>query len=262
MIATVGDNCMDVYSKLNQSYPGGNAVNVAVYLRRAGVDVSYIGFVGNDGYGEKMKSALLAKGVDINHVHTIDGKTAVTMVELLDGDRVFGDYDEGVMAGFKLSEADIRYISDMPMIHTAIWGNIENQLPQLKQLGKTISFDFSDQLDHEIIAKALSYIDYAFFSYTQDDEYIRNYILSAWQPSLKNIIVTLGEHGSIAYDGKSFMKQDIIPVQVVDTMGAGDSFIAGFLAGILNQQPLVDCLKLGAESSAITIQYMGAWHVN
>ena len=262
MIATVGDNCMDVYSKLNQSYPGGNAVNVAVYLRRAGMNVSYIGYVGNDGYGEKMKNALASKGVDISHVHTIDGKTAVTMVELVDGDRVFGDYDEGVMVDFKLSEEDMHYIAATPIVHTAIWGNIEDQLPELKKLGKTISFDFSDQLDHEIVAKALPYVDYAFFSYDQDDEYIRDYILAAWQPSLKYIIVTLGEHGSIAYDGQMFMKQDIIPVEVVDTMGAGDSFIAGFLAAITNELPIEECLKRGAESSAITIQYMGAWHVN
>ena len=262
MIATIGDNCMDVYSKLNQSYPGGNAVNVAVYLRRSGVDVSYIGYVGNDEYGEQMKNALIGKGIDISHVHTIDGQTAITMVELIDGNRVFGDYNEGVMAGFKLSEADLRYISDIPIIHTAIWGNIETQLPQLKQLGKTISFDFSDQLDHEIVAKALPYVDYAFFSYERDDEYIHDYILSAWHASIKYIVVTLGEHGSIAYDGKKFIKQDIIPVEVVDTMGAGDSFIAGFLVAIVNQQSLEECLKRGAESSAITIQYMGAWHVN
>lgn len=262
MIATVGDNCMDVYSKLDQSYPGGNAVNVAVYLRRSGLDVSYIGHVGTDRFGKQMKSALAAKGIDISHIHTVVGKTAVTMVELIDGDRVFGDYNEGVMADFKLSESDIHYLDRTPIIHTAIWGNIEDQLPQLKQLGKVISFDFSDQLDHEIVEKALPFVDYAFFSYDKDDDYIHDYILNAWRPSLKNIVVTLGEHGSIAYDGESFYKQGIIPVNVVDTMGAGDSFIAGFIVGIMNEQALEECLKRGAESSAITIQYMGAWHVN
>ena len=262
MIATVGDNCMDVYAKESQSFPGGNAVNVAVYLQRLGVHSSYTGYVGNDQYGEKMKQALASKGVDTSHLHTVEGKTAITMVELVNGDRVFGDYDEGVMAGFNLSPQDIDFLCQHELIHTAIWGNIENQLPALKACNAIISFDYSDQLEHTTVAKALPYTDYAFFSYKQDDSYIRDYIHQHWNQANRSMVVTLGENGSIAYDGNKFYTQGIVPVPVVDTMGAGDSFIAGFLSAIEKGYPLEACLRCGADSAATTIQYMGAWHVD
>ena len=54
----------------------------------------------------------------------------------------------------------------------------------------------------------------------------------------KTVIVTRGTKGSIAYDGTSYTEFGIIPCDVVDTMGAGDSFIAGFLYGILQGKSL------------------------
>lgn len=62
--------------------------------------------VGDDDYGTKLKQDLARMGVDISHVHTKHGVTAQTQVELHDNDRVFGDYTEGVMADFALSEED------------------------------------------------------------------------------------------------------------------------------------------------------------
>ncbi|MBR6119224.1 MAG: hypothetical protein IKQ04_02765 [Oscillospiraceae bacterium] len=45
-IACIGDNCIDSYDETGKYYPGGNAVNVAVYLHRMGVESSYVGAVG------------------------------------------------------------------------------------------------------------------------------------------------------------------------------------------------------------------------
>ena len=51
-IAAAGDNCMDVYDKEGKEYPGGNPLNVAVYVVRLGGDSTYVGAVGTDKYGE------------------------------------------------------------------------------------------------------------------------------------------------------------------------------------------------------------------
>ncbi len=75
----------------------------------------------------------------------------------------------------------------------------------------------------------------------------------------KAVIVTLGENGSLAYDGTEFHKGDIEKCEVVDTMGAGDSFIAGFIVGILEGQSIDECMVTGAKSSAVTLGYSGAW---
>lgn len=258
-IATVGDNCMDVYASLGKTYAGGNPVNVAVYLRRLGVEASYTGAVGNDRYGPIMRKALASKGVDVSHLHTKPGKTAVTQVDLVDGERVFGDYDEGVMADFKLTAEDVDFLCRHDLIHTGIWGKIEGSLPELKQRGAVIAFDFSDKLDHEIVQQALPFVDYAFFAYTNDDSFIRDYLKIAQSKGPRVAIATLGENGSIAFDGTGFIKFGIVPVEVVDTMGAGDSFIAGFIRAQLLGKTLQERLALGAENSSVTLQYMGAW---
>ena len=61
------------------------------------------------------------------------------------------------------------------------------------------------------------------------------------------------------YDGQRFYRQGIIPCQVVDTMGAGDSLIAGFLHGYLEGLDLPACMTAGAQCSAVTLSYEGAW---
>ena len=260
-LAAVGDNCLDVYAALGKAYPGGNPVNVAVYMRRLGLDASYTGVIGTDQYGSIMKQALAAKGVDISHLHTRRGKTAVTQVVLENGDRVFGDYDEGVMADFKLTKEDVDFLCRHDILHTGIWGKIEKSLPVLRQKGVKISFDFADKLDHEIVQQALPYVDYAFFSHIQDDDFIREYLKDAQSKGPKIAIATLGENGSVAYDGKTFTTFGIVPVDVVDTMGAGDSFIAGFIQGLLLNKDIHECLSLGTENASATLKYMGAWEV-
>lgn len=56
-----------------------------------------------------MVDSLSKKGVDISHLKVLPGNTAVTHVEIKNGDRILGDYDEGVMADFKLSNKDIDF---------------------------------------------------------------------------------------------------------------------------------------------------------
>jgi fructoselysine 6-kinase len=250
---------MDVYAQLGQAHPGGNPVNVAVYMLRLGEQASYTGVVGSDAYGLQMRKALVVKGVDVSHLHTLSGNTAVTLVDLVNGERVFGDYYEGVLEDFQLSADDRDFLCSHDLIHTGIWGKIEKDLPGLHKRGARISFDFADKLDHAIVAEALPHVDYAFFSYTAEDEFIREYLKKALAQGPKLAVATLGENGSIAYNGQDFTRFGIIPVKVVDTMGAGDSFIAGFMRGILLGRDLPDCLRLGAENASETLKYMGAW---
>mgnify|MGYP002537594323 CR=1 FL=1 len=111
-LAAVGSNCIDYYNNIDggKAFPGGGPVNMAVYTLRLGGEAAYIGPVGDDVYGQIMIETIKAKGVDTSHLRVEKGKTAVTQVELIDGERVFGDYDEGVLEKYKLTDEDIDYI--------------------------------------------------------------------------------------------------------------------------------------------------------
>lgn len=166
-VAAIGDNCIDYYDSLNESYPGGNPVNVAVYIKRLGGESSYIGAVGTDSFGKIMISAIQNKGVDTSHIQVLDGKTAVTHVDIVDGDRVFGKYEEGVLADFKLREQDISFIKKHDLAVTGIWGMIEDELPLIsKEI--PVAFDFANKFANPIVEKAIPYVTYAFFSFDEE----------------------------------------------------------------------------------------------
>lgn len=258
--ATVGDNCVDAYETLGEYYLGGNPVNVAVYMQRMGEEASYTGVVGDDANGKKMIDGLKDKGVDVSHVRVLSGDTAVTKVEIVNGNRVFGDYIEGVLKDFKLTREDRKFLCSQDMIISGIWGKIEDDLPELKQSGVPIAFDFSDQPTHPIVKKAISYVDYAFFSDDEKDDAVLETFMKEMQSyGPKLVVITRGEKGSICYDGKEFYRFGILPCKVVDTMGAGDSYIAGFLRATMLGEDIETAMKMGAESSKITLGYAGAW---
>ncbi|MDR9857153.1 fructoselysine 6-kinase [Paenibacillus sp. VCA1] len=258
-IVAVGDNCMDVYQSTGKAYPGGNAVNVAVYLAELGADTAYIGWVGTDRYGETMVQAIQEKGVDASRVSVKEGRTAVTFVEMAGNERKLGDYEEGVMAGFSLSPEDLRFTESFHLVHSAIWGHADACFAYFKEKGLLTSFDFADKLDHELLTTLTPYVDYPFLSYTQDDGYIRGLMKKIKDRGAKLVVATLGENGSLAYDGKTFYKHGIVEVEVVDTLGAGDSFIAGFIYGVLKGFSVEACLEQGAQRAAKTISYFAAW---
>jgi len=258
-IAAVGDNCMDVYLNLGKSYPGGNPVNVAVYMKELNEISSYVGVVGNDTYGELMINSINSKGVDTSHVRVLEGATAITEVSLINGDRVMGDYYEGVLSRFELTNEDLDFICNHDLFHTAYWGKTENYLCHIKEKNIPISFDYATKLEDSLVHKTIHYVDYAFFSYSKRDDYIENFMKDIHSKGPKIVVVTLGNNGSVAYDGKEFIFQDIIETKVVDTLGAGDSFIAGFLKGILNKSSINESMLLGAKTASKTLKYFGAW---
>jgi fructoselysine 6-kinase len=258
-IVTVGDNCVDVYQASGKAYPGGNPVNVAVYLKELGAEVAYMGWVGNDPYGEIMIEAIQGKGVNTSRISIKEGKTAVTYVEMIGNDRKFMGYDEGVMAHFSLTSEELHFVQTNQHIHSGIWGHTDKYFPYFKENGLLTSFDFSDQLNHNLVKKLTPFIDYPFFSYTKDDEHIRQFLRDIKHRGSKIAVATLGENGSLAYDGEQFYQCDVVEVNVVDTMGAGDSFIAGFISGTLEGLSIDKCLELGTQTASKTIGYFGAW---
>ena len=259
-IATVGDNCMDVYDNTGRAYPGGNPVNVAVYFVRMGGEASYTGIVGDDAYGEMMVKAIVGKGVDVSHVRAEHGATAVTHVQLVDGERVMGDYEEGVMADFSLRAEDIEFLGGQDIVVSALWGEAHGYFPEIRERGALIAYDAATRPFDPAAQQAIPYVDYFFFS-AEDGDTPENrdkmMRLHAQGPEL--VIMTMGSDGSLAYNGEDFVHVGIVPCDVVDTMGAGDSYIAGFLMGVCRGEDLYSCMQLGALNASITIGYDGAW---
>ena len=256
-ICCVGDNCIDYYVDTKTPHFGGNPVNVAVYCRRLGVDSSYVGLMGNDDLGNQFKEALENKGIDISHLYQKEGTTALTEVKMIDHERVLGDYDEGVFASFKLTKKDIDFISHHDCMITGIWSRTADDL---KNITIPVVFDFADKIKHPIWKSVLPYVSYAFYSNDfLDDESLKTEMQDKWSSNLEVLICTRANKGSLSYDGKNFYSCGIEKCDVVDTMGAGDSYIAGFIVDYLKNKDIQKAMIAGTKNSAITISYQGAW---
>ena len=259
-IACVGDNCIDYYAQSGQAFPGGNPVNVAVYTCRLGGGASYIGAVGTDAYGDLLLRALQDKGVDISRVQRLAGNTALTQVRVENGERILGDYDEGVMADFALRPADVDFLCAHDLVVSGLWGKVENELSQVAARGVPVAFDCADRPEDPAAQTALRSADIAFFSDdNQDEAALRARMRAVAALGPRVVVATRGAMGSLAFDGERYMPFGIISCPVVDTMGAGDSYIAGFLHAYLEKRSLFACMEAGARASAFTIGYAGAW---
>lgn len=259
-IACVGDNCIDYYDDTKEMFPGGNPVNVAVYVRRLGGESAYVGVVGTDEYGKVMVNALAEKGVDVSHVQVCPGATALSHVRRIDGERVFGDYEEGVMEYFTLSDEEIDFLCTYDLVVSGLWGRTENHLHKVREHGVPVAFDCAERPFDPAALTALPQTNVAFFADdTLEEAELKEKILKVAAMGPQVVVATRGSHGSIAYDGEKFYTHGITPCEVADTMGAGDSFIAGFLTGWLQHKPMEKCMEDGAKNAAVTIAYCGAW---
>lgn len=248
-VAGVGFNCIDVYENLNRYYPTGNSVDFAIHMSRFGVRTSMVSVVGDDAYGGLMLEALKREGIDITRLHTKAGSTAIFKMDLNGNDRVHKEKVEGVMADFKLTDDDVGFILEHEWIHTNLSGKIDAWLPVFRKNGVRVIYDFSTRVN-DIPLPILPNVDYAFFSYDKENEFLLNYMKQAVALGPRLVVVTLGDKGSIAYDGERFYKEGIVPVEVVNTVGAGDSFCAGFMYGILRNWTIQESLQHGAKAAA------------
>lgn len=259
-IACIGDSCVDHYPALGQRFPGGNPVNFAVYLRRLGAPASFVGAVGSDEDGAFVRCALAQKGVDVTHVQTLSGQTPTTQVEMDGTNRVFTAYDAGVMDRFALRAQDLAFIGTHALAVSAFWGRCEGELGAIRTLGVPVAFDCADLPFDPVCKTALPNVDIAFFSDDTASEPAVQEIcrtLAAQGPSI--VVAMRGAKGSMAFDGESFYQMDAIACKVVDTLGAGDSFIAGFLEATLRGLPIPARMQAGSACAAKTIGYVGAW---
>ena len=100
----------------------------------------------------------------------------------------------------------------------------------------------------------LPYLDYAFFSYDRDDDYIREFMRRTKAKGAGCVIAMLGEHGSLAYDGQRFYHQPAENVPVVNTVGAGDSYIAAFTYGVSLGESIPQCMARGKALATRIVQ--------
>jgi sugar/nucleoside kinase (ribokinase family) len=234
-VVTVGDNVVDCYPDLGLMFPGGNMVNVAVHLSRLGTPAAYVGAVGTDPAGDVVREALAAEGVDLSLLRVVPGPNAWAGVRIVDGDREFVGGDAGVSA-FRLTEADDRRLARADVVHSGVCSFLEDQLPRLRAAARRLSFDFSER-PWEYVETYAPAVDVAVLSLPEAEAGAAEALarrVQALGPAV--VAVTLGAAGALLLAGGRATSAAATPVEVVDTLGAGDAFVARLLAGLVRDE--------------------------
>jgi fructoselysine 6-kinase len=262
-VLCIGDNCVDYYREMNLRFPGGNALNVAVYTSGfSGVQSDYVGVLGTDDNGKFIEDQMSKAGLSTRFLIRKDGETAITVILLRGGDRVFESYLEGVQANVSYPQELVDLPKAYDLAHFTVWGFGKELVKGLSCAAKPLlSCDFSSQID-DPRTNIMKYLDCSFFS---GSDLIRRGLdpvdtlkrLKATTSGL--VVMTLGSQGSIATDGEDIYREAAFPIDVVDTLGAGDSYIASFLVNRLRGMSISDSMKAGHEYAARVCVRLGAW---
>jgi len=271
--------------------PGGAVFNTAVALGRLGVATGYMGGLSEDFFGDQLRGQLAEAGVDFSFDPPSPRPTTLAFVTLADGQAKYLFYDRdsaGRMFGAEgvpaiPQTARCLFFGGISLVQEPSGATLEAMLatgasdlpvmldPNIRPQFIADEAAYRARLDR-MLAMAdivkLSDEDLAWLSGEGDPETQARAVLDRG-PAI--VIVSRGKDGATAYTGDRKIPLPAPLVEVVDTVGAGDTFNAGFLAGLtrldrldkpglgkLDDDTLRQALTLGAAVAAITVSRAGA----
>ncbi len=268
MIVSCGEALVDL---VPEPVPGGGPMNVAVAAARQGADAAFVGRVSTDAFGEQIWRHLETNGVDLRLVERGDEPTARAIVEHVPELR-FRFEGEGT-ADTLLGKADLAVLGERPdptIVHGGTLGLFRGQTAEvlarlaerhdgLVSLDPNIRTDIIEDrnawdeyherwLKHADIYK-VSEEDLAWIRPNEDPE---ESIASMLGAGVSVVFLTLGGEGVVAFTPAGCVEIPAQPVDVVDTVGAGDTFIASALVGFL-----VEGYGTNEAISAIDLEALG-----
>jgi ribokinase len=251
---------------------GGKGANQAVASARLGAQVSMIGCVGSDAYGEHLRAALLSEQIDCQAVTTVEGSSGVALIVVDDSSQnaivivagANGLLTPEVVKGFDavLQAADVIICQlEVPM------PTVGYTLKRGRELGKTMILnpapassplpaDWYAAIDYlipnESEAAALSGLP---VDSLETAEAAAKHLMAA---GAGKVIITLGAQGSLFANGQSVVHFPAPRVKAVDTTAAGDTFVGGFAAALAVGKSEAQAIRFGQAAAALSVTQAGA----
>ncbi|PIR42419.1 hypothetical protein CO058_02455 [candidate division WWE3 bacterium CG_4_9_14_0_2_um_filter_35_11] len=249
---------------------GGGASNVAVGLRKLGIQTYLHSAVGNDPKGIDIKNELDQLGVDLTHLKADGFPTDQSAILSYFKERTIFTYSQDRKISFNVDFAEYIFLS-------SVGGDVSDLYKQVIMLAKKTPSPIlflnpgSKELKNSRnnILDIINYTDYLIcnleearmivdpsLSKTQIE--ITDLLDILIQKGADNVVLTDGINGSFAHIGGQFLVVPAHEVEVVEKTGAGDAFATGFISGIIHGVSALDAMRRGAVNSAGVITKLGA----
>ena len=249
---------------------GSSSAIFACGAARLGLKVAFIGVCGDDVFGRFMLDEMSKRNVDVNNVIVrSNGQTGLSVILNNRSDRAILTHS-GLIAELRSSDISDNLLRQSKHLHVASYflqTKLQPDLPNLFDrahvLGLTTSLDTNydpseqwfgfDELLSGTDVFLPNQVEALSITKASDVESAARRLAT----KAKLVAVKLGANGSLACSQNSVSKSTSISVKVVDTVGAGDSFDAGFLYGYLNNWELEKTLRLACVCGALSTQQAG-----
>jgi fructoselysine 6-kinase len=183
----------------------------------------------------------------------LPGRTSVSRIRVdASGDRTFEFEDFAVCAGYRPAEDELAELSRCTAVHIGMLPGAAEVRSRLSGRGVLVSQDCA-------VSSGYDHLDIAFCSAGEDGGRARDLAEEAVLGGARLAVVTCGAAGSVAFDGRSWWRVPAAAADVVDTTGAGDSYIAGFLAARATGSDILQSMRAGARVAARTCGHLAAW---
>jgi fructokinase len=294
MILSAGEALIDMLPRQSTAgeacfapYAGGAVMNTAIALGRLGSPSAFLSGISNDLMGEVIKATLAESKVNLDHAVFSDRPTTLAFVKLTNGHASYSFYDENT-AGRMLKIGDMKLLpATLKAFFTGgIWLAVEpcgtafealmmrEAAARVTMLDPNVRPTFvSDRTAYTArIDRMIAKADIVKLS---DED--ATWLYGALDPvailakGAKVVLITEGSKGATAYTAKGSVHVDAPKITVADTVGAGDTFNAGFLAALdranlltkaqvanLSDAQLTAALDLGVRAAAVTCSRPGA----
>ena len=250
---------------------GSSSAILAHNLASLGSRVGLVSLIGDDQSGEMALARLTDVGVDVSKVAVLPGrKTGLTVIMQRETWRNMLTYP-GTIFDLRLADLDIEYLKSARHFHMSsfyLQRGLQPDVPQLfkelKSAGLTISLDCNDDPDDHwkgSIREALRYVD---IFLPNEREAMRLTGSGDVQTAAKElskivelVVIKLGAHGAMGRRGNEQWTNPALKIDLVDPVGAGDSFDAGFLNEYLRGSDVLACLASGNLAGALSVTRAG-----
>ena len=251
---------------------GGKGANQAVAAARLGAQVTMVGCVGNDEYGNTLIQRLQGDSVDTQFVRRDDeAHTGIAIIQVSDDGEnsilvISGanwqlTQEDIAQANQTIAQADLLMLQlEVPLnvveyaVQTAVSHNVPillNPAPA-RQLPKSLLSTITYLTPNESEAALLTKLSIAGMAS------VKTAVSQLKQTGIDNIIVTLGSRGAFLSTKDEELHIPAFEVTVIDTTAAGDAFNAGFGVAVAEKRPLAQAVRFAAAAGALATTKLGA----
>ncbi|MDB5085985.1 MAG: phosphomethylpyrimidine kinase family protein [Bacilli bacterium] len=272
------------YAPLLTKTIAGAESNLAVGLTRLGKKVSLFTRVGADPFGNQLVATLMGEGVQTDYVvRDPENPTGIYFKELKpNGDPHVYYYRRGSAASQMnpedfpvemLKDARLLHVTGItPALSQGCRDTVQTAMRSAREQGLTVSFDpnlrrklWSEDEAKRTLLSMISLCD-IFLPGVEEGEFlfgtadVQEIARLSLRHGARIVVVKRGAEGSSVFTSSEEYHVPGFPVAaVIDTVGAGDGFAAGFLSSWLDQLPLAECLRRANAIGAMATQYYGDW---